>query len=156
MVEKVINLTRGMPPPEVFPTEDLIQCAEAALRRDAKVLLQYGLSPGYLPLRQWLGQQYAVEPDRILVGNSSLEILAFITQTLLRPGQRAFVESPSYDRAIKLLERAGAEVVGIPLENDGLDLTVLEKELRKGAPALTYIVVDFQNPMGITISREKR
>ena len=156
MVEKVINLTRGMPPPEVFPTEDLIHCAEAALRRDAKVLLQYGWSPGYLPLRTWLAQQYAAEPNQILVGNSSLEILAFVTETLLRPGQRAFVESPSYDRAIKLLRRAGAQVVGIPLEKDGLNLTVLEEELKKGVPALAYIVVDFQNPMGITISLKKR
>ena len=91
-----------MPPPEVFPTEDLVQCAEAALRQDADVLLQYGRSPGYAPLREWLGQQYGVGPEQILIGNSSLEIFVFITQTLLQPGNRAFIESPSYDRSIKI------------------------------------------------------
>ena len=156
MAEQTINLTRGMPPVEVFPAEDLVQCGEAALRRDPNVLLQYGRSPGYAPLREWLGQQYGVGPDQILIGNSSLEIFCFVTQTQLKSGTRAFVESPSYDRAITLLRRAGAEVVGIPLEEDGLDLAVLEDELKEGVPVLVYLIADFQNPMGITTSLEKR
>lgn len=156
MTEPIINLTRGMPPPEVFPTEDLIQCGEAALRRDPDVLLQYGRSPGYAPLREWLGQQYGVGPDQVLIGNSSLEIFAFSTQTLLRPGERAFVESPSYDRSITLLRRAGARVVGIPMEEDGMDMAVLEKELKQGPPALMYLITDFHNPTGTTTSLEKR
>jgi 2-aminoadipate transaminase len=156
MAEPIINLTRGMPPPEVFPTEDLIECGEAALRRDPNVLLQYGRSPGYAPLREWLGQQYGVGPDQILIGNSSLEIFSFTTQTLLRPGDRAFVESPSYDRSITLLQRAGAQVVGIPLKEGGMDMTVLEEELKQGPPALMYLITDFHNPTGITTSLEKR
>jgi len=145
-----------MPPPEVFPTEDLIQCGEATLRRDPDVLLQYGRSPGYAPLREWLGQQYGVGPEQVLIGNSSMEIFAFITQTLLQPGDRAFIESPSYDRSITLLRRAGAQVVGIPLEEDGPDLTALEDELKQGAPVLMYVITDFHNPTGITTSLDKR
>jgi len=156
MAEPIINLTRGMPPVEVFPTEDLIQCGEAALRRDPNVLLQYGRSPGYAPLREWLGQQYDVGPEQVLIGNSSLEIFSFITQTLLRPGDRVFVESPSYDRSITLLRRARAQVVGITLEDDGIDLAVLEKELKQEPPALMYVITDFHNPMGITTSLDKR
>lgn len=156
MAGSIINFTRGMPPPEVFPTEDLVQCGEAALRRDPDVLLQYGRSPGYAPLREWLGQQYGVGPDQVLIGNSSLEIFSFVTQTLLRPGDRAFVESPSYDRSITLLRRAGAQVVGIPMEEDGMDMTVLEEELKQGLPALMYLITDFHNPTGITTSLEKR
>ena len=156
MTQPIINLTRGMPPPEVFPTEDLIQCGEAALRQDPNVLLQYGRSPGYAPLREWLGQQYGVGPDQILIGNSSMEIFAFITQTLVQPGDRAFIESPSYDRSITLLRRAGAQVVGIPVEEDGPDLTVLEDELKQGAPVLMYVITDFHNPTGITASLDKR
>jgi 2-aminoadipate transaminase len=156
MTEPIINLTRGMPPVEVFPTEDLIQCGEAALRRDPNVLLQYGRSPGYAPLREWLGQQYGVAPEQVLIGNSSLELFAFITQTLLRPGDRVFVESPSYDRSITLLRRAGAQVVGIPLEDDGMDMGMLEEEVKQGRPSLLYLITDFHNPMGITTSLEKR
>ena len=156
MTQSIINLTRGMPPPEVFPTEDLIQCGEAALRQDPNVLLQYGRSPGYAPLREWLGQQYGVGPEQVLIGNSSMEIFAFITQTLLRPGDRAFIESPSYDRSITLLRRAGAQVVGIPVEDDGPNLAVLESELKRGVPVLIYVITDFHNPTGITTSLEKR
>ena len=156
MPQPIINLSRGMPPVELFPTEELIECGEAALRRDGDVLLQYGRSPGYAPLREWLGQQHGVGPDQILIGNSSLEIFSFITETLLRPGDRAFVESPSYDRSITLLRRAGAQVVGIPVEEDGLDMTVLEEELKQGPPALMYLITDFHNPTGITTSLEKR
>jgi 2-aminoadipate transaminase len=151
----VINLTRGVPPVDVFPVEDLIACQEAALRRDAEVLLQYSHA-GYLPLREWLGQQYAVGPEQVLTGNSSMEIFSFIAEVLVPNGARAFVESPSYDRAITALRRTGAEVVGIPLESDGVNLTALERELEKGVPGLMYLIADFQNPMGITTSLEKR
>ena len=152
MPKPVIDLTRGIPPPEVFSTEDLIQCGETALRRDSDVLLQYGRSPGYAPLREWLGQRYGVGPEQILIGNSSMEIFAFITQTLLQPGDRAFIESPSYDRSITLLRRAGAQVVGIPVEEDGPNLAVLENELKQGAPVLMYVITDFHNPTGITLA----
>jgi 2-aminoadipate transaminase len=156
VTEPVINLTRGVPPVELFPTEDLIRCSEAALRRDAAVLLQYGRSPGYKPLREWLGAVYGPGPDSVFVGNSSLEILAFAAQVFLGPGKRAFVETPSYDRAITLLRRPGSDVVGIPLRDDGLDLDALEAEIKKGVPSLLYTIADFQNPMGVSTSLEKR
>jgi hypothetical protein len=63
-----------------------------------------------------------------------------------------FIESPSYDRAITTLRRTGAEVVGIPLETDGVNLNVLEDELKKGTPTLMYVIADFQNPTGVTTS----
>jgi 2-aminoadipate transaminase len=156
LTESIINLIRGVPPVEAFPTADLIDCGNAALQRDPNVLLQYGRPPGYAPLRAWLGERYGVGPEQVLLGNSSLEVFAFITHTLSPPGARVFVESPSYDRAIILLRRAGVELVGIPLEDDGLNLSVLKQELEKGAPALMYLIVDFQNPTGETTSLEKR
>ena len=152
----VINMTRGMPPVEVFPVEDIVAASTAALRSDPHVLLQYGRAPGYKPLRELLGGWYGVGADQVMVGNSSLELLDFIARTHLGPGTRAFVESPSYDRAITTLRRAGAEVVGIPLEEDGMDLAALEREIAAGRPSLIYLVTDFQNPMGTTTSLAKR
>jgi len=155
MEHTVINLTRGVPPTDVFPIEDLIACGEEALRRDGAVLLQYSHA-GYPPLRSWLGEQYGVQPERVLTGNSSLEIFSFIAQVLVAPGEPAFVESPSYDRSITLLRHHDAEVVGIPLEKDGVDLDALEAALEDQTPALMYVITDFQNPMGATTSLEKR
>ena len=155
MSESIIDLTRGVPPTDVFPVDDLIECAQMALRRDSAVLLQYSHA-GYRPLREWLADQYDVGVERILTGNSSLEVLSYITGVLLSPGKRAFVEFPSYDRTITLLRRAGAELVGIPLEKDGVNLEALTTELDKGTPTLMYVISDFQNPMGVTTSLEKR
>lgn len=156
MTQPIISLTRGVPDPQVFPSEELADCMQTALQRDPSVLLQYGRSPGYAPLREWLAEQHGVGADQIFTGNGSLEVYTFITQNMVSPGERVFVESPTYDRAITLLRRVGAEVVGIPLEQDGVNLEVLEAELRKGAPVLMYVIADFQNPMGITTSVEKR
>jgi DNA-binding transcriptional MocR family regulator len=155
MTNEIINLTRGVPPREAFPVADLIECGTAAMQRDADTLLQYSHA-GYRPLHEWLGKQYGVGPDQILTGNSSLELFSFIAEHLVEPGARVFIESPSYDRAITTLRRTGAEVVGIPLETDGVNLNVLEDELKKGAPTLMYVIADFQNPMGVTTSLEKR
>lgn len=156
MSDAVINFTRGMPPVEVFPVDDLARAADAALRNDPAVLLQYGRSPGYKPLRELLGSWYGVGPEQVLVGNSSLEIIDFIARTRVAGRGRVFVESPSYDRAITTFRRVGAEVVGIPLQADGADLEALERALVAGPPALFYLVSDFQNPMGVTTSLAKR
>ena len=155
MDKPVINLTRGVPPTDVFPVEDLIECGETALRRDAAVLLQYSHA-GYPPFRQWIAQQYEVEPERVLTGNSSLELFSYIVQVMTSPGERAFVESPSYDRSITLLRHNKADVVGIRLEKDGVDLESLEHALREGSPSIMYVITDFQNPMGVTTSLAKR
>lgn len=152
----MINMTRGNPAPETFPVEALVEASARNLRKDGKVVLQYLHSPGFLPLRDLLAERNGVQPDQVFMGNSSLELFAFLTQILLKPGVRAFVESPTYDRANTLLRRAGVEVVAIPLETDGVDLDVFERELRRGVPGLFYIVADFQNPMGTTTSLAKR
>lgn len=152
----MINLTRGVPPVEVFPIDDLVAAGERSMRQDGKVTLQYVHSPGYLPLRDWLAQDNCVKPEQVFMGNSSLELFSFVTLNLVKPGQRIFMEAPSYDRANTLALRCGAEVVGIPLETDGVNLDAFEAELKKGVPALFYIIADFQNPMGTTTSLAKR
>jgi 2-aminoadipate transaminase len=156
MTEQMINLTRGVPPLDVLPVEEMIMASEAAFNEDGLKLLQYIPSPGYLPLIDLLAERYQVSPDHVFTGNSSLEVMNFIISILLKPGERAFVESPSYDRSIKLMKRSGADVVGIPMESDGVDLSAFEAELKKGAPKLVYIIADFQNPMGTTTSTAKR
>ena len=152
----MINLTRGVPPVEVFPIEDLIRASEKNLREDGKRVLQYLHAPGYPPLVEYLAKKHEVDNDQVVLGNSSLELLQFVTLTEMKAGDYAFIESPSYDRANTLLKRSGANVVGIPLETDGVNLDVFEKELKKNAPKLFYIIPDFQNPMGTTTILEKR
>jgi 2-aminoadipate transaminase len=151
-----IVFTRGVPPPEAFPTDELGECFDAAIREDPSVVLQYGQQPGYAPLRRVLAEEYGVSEDEILVGNGSLQLQDLVSAYLVSSGTSVFTEQPSYDRAIKTFRRRGARVVGIPLEEDGISVERLEAALARELPAFLYLVPDFQNPAGATLSLEKR
>ena len=155
MNEKIV-FTRGVPPPEAFPADELSACFEAAIRDDAPVVLQYGQQPGYAPLREELAGEYAVSDSEILIGNGSLHLQDLVSAHLIGPGMAVFTEQPSYDRAITTFRRRGARAVGIPLERDGISVERLEAALRREVPAFLYLVPDFQNPAGATLSLEKR
>ena len=78
-------------------------------------------------------------------------------QHLIEPGDRVIVEQPSYDRTLLLLERLGAELVGVPLEADGIDVDALERGARRGGPVkLAHVIPNFHNPAGCTLSAAKR
>ena len=155
MADKIV-FTRGVPPPEAFPTEELGACFDAAVRENPAVVLQYGQQPGYSPLREELAREYGVSPHEILIGNGSLQLQDLVSSYLVRPGAAVYTEQPSYDRAIKTFRRRGARTVGIPLEEDGISIERLEAALEREVPAFLYLVPDFQNPAGATISLEKR
>ena len=155
MAGKIV-FTRGVPPPEAFPTEELGACFDAALRENPNVVLQYGQQPGYALLREELAGEYGVSPQEILIGNGSLQLQDLVSSYLLKPGAAVYTEQPSYDRAIKTFRRRGARTVGIPLEEDGISVERLEVALRREVPVFLYLVPDFQNPAGATLSLEKR
>ncbi|MFB6215151.1 MAG: PLP-dependent aminotransferase family protein, partial [Candidatus Bipolaricaulia bacterium] len=127
------------------------------MEQDGRSLLQYGDSRGFTPLREKLADWYeGATSDGILVGNGSLQILDMIANLYLDPGDTVAVESPTYDRAITLFNRTGAEVLGVNLEKDGPDIEELEDLLETHEPTLLYTIPDFQNPTGISASAEKR
>ena len=156
IVADKIVFTRGVPPPEAFPTEELGDCFDAAVRENPGVVLQYGQQPGYAPLREELAGEYGVSPQEILIGNGSLQLQDLVSSYLVGPGAVVYTEQPSYDRAIKTFRRRGARAVGIPLEEDGISVERLETALGREVPAFLYLVPDFQNPAGATLSLEKR
>jgi len=157
MTQPVIKFTRGVPPPESFPTQEISDCAVSLLQRDSDIVLQYGTSGGYQPLRQYLAEQAGVPLNRVAIGEGSLQLCDIAARILLEPGSLVYTESPSYDRSINILRRTGARVVGIPLEDDGIDITAISSRLAGGErPVLFYIIPDFQNPSGTVLSLEKR
>jgi DNA-binding transcriptional MocR family regulator len=152
-----ISFARGVPAPECLPVEELADCAKAALERDGTAVLLYGPGGGYGPLREWLASRHGVEPSRVVVTSGSLQGFVFLAERLVRPGTRVLVEAPTYDRPIKILRRLGAEIAGIPMDDDGLDPDALEQALRGGEkPAFLYTIATFQNPSGRTLSEERR
>jgi 2-aminoadipate transaminase len=155
MNEKIV-FTRGVPPPEAFPTDELSACFEAAIRDDAAIVLQYGQQPGYAPLRRGIAKEYGVSDGEVFIGNGSLHLQDLVSAHLISPGMAVFTEQPSYDRAITTFRRRGARVIGLPLEEDGVSVARLEAALQREVPAFAYLVPDFQNPAGATLSLEKR
>src|SRR5689334_17256346 len=143
-----IVFTRGVPPPEAFPTDQLAICFDAALHADPAVVLQYGQQPGYPLLRRLLAVEYGVSEREIMIGNGSLQLQDLFASYLVRPGATVLTEQPSYDRSITTFRRRGAKVIGIPMENDGISIERLEAALRQQIPTFIYLVPDFQNPAG--------
>src|SRR6266508_5964018 len=128
---ETISFARGIPAPECLPVEELADCARAALERDGATVLSYGSSAGYGPLRDWIAARHGVDPMRVLVTNGSLQGMVFLAERFA--GQRVIVESPTYDRPLKILASRGIEVTAVPMDDDGLDLDALEQALETGA-----------------------
>ena len=152
-----ISFARGVPTPEALAVDELADCARAALERDGTRILLYGPGGGYGPLREWIAARHAVEPSRVVVTSGSLQGFVFLCEQLVKPGTRVLVEAPTYDRPLKILARLGAEVVGLPMDDDGLLPDALETALASGdKPAFLYTIATFQNPSGRTLSEERR
>jgi DNA-binding transcriptional MocR family regulator len=153
----VVSFARGVPAPECLAVDELADCARAAIERDGTSVLSYGPGGGYAPLREWIAERHGVEPARVVVTSGSLQGFVFLVEQLVRPGARVLVEAPTYDRPLKILRRLGAEIVGIPMDDDGLRIDELERALAQGEqPALLYTIATFQNPSGRTLSEERR
>ena len=116
----MISFARGVPAPECLAVDELADCARAAVERDGRTILSYGPGGGYGPLREELAARYGVEPGRILVTSGSLQGFVFLAEQLVQPGTRVLVEAPTYDRPLKILARLGAEVVTVPMDDEGL------------------------------------
>ena len=150
----VISFARGIPAPECLPVAELADCAKAAVERDGDVVLSYGSTLGYAPLREWLAERHGVEPGRVLVTNGSLQAFHFVLDLL--GGGRVLVERPTYDRPRKILAARGIDFGEVPVDADGLDVDALECELGGGSTAFVYTIPTFQNPTGSTLSPERR
>src|SRR5579862_7372025 len=152
-----ISFARGVPAPECLPVEELADCARAAIEAGGPAVLSYGPGGGYGPLREWIATRHGVEPARVVVTSGSLQGFVFLAEQLVEPGTRVLVEAPTYDRPLKILKRLGAELVGLPMDDEGLDVDALERALADGAkPAFLYTIATFQNPSGRTLSAERR
>jgi 2-aminoadipate transaminase len=156
-MSSIIQLTRGVPAIESFPSARLAECAQAVLAQAGGVILQYGKSGGYPPLRALIASDADVDEGRVIVAPGTLQLQDFCFHALLEAGDVVYVEEPTYDRTLTLLRRRGARLVSFPLEDDGPDVDDVEARLRGGEkPVLFYIIPDFQNPSGTVASTEKR
>jgi 2-aminoadipate transaminase len=157
MADGVISFARGAPSADILPSELVREAAARALEADWERALSYGTGRGHPGLCEWVAEFHGVGVDQVMVTNGSLEGGALLFENAVAPGDRVVVEQPSYDRTLLLLQRRGAALTGVPLDEDGINLSYLEEVLEVGpTPKLVHIIPSFHNPAGCTLSDEKR
>lgn len=159
--DKLINFASGHPSTEVFQGAMIKKYMNLAMKEADKELFQYGAHQGYMPLRQsfkkFVNSKGAVikAEDDLIITYDSVEAIFLTASALVSRGDKVIVENPSYVNAIKSFQLQGAEIVGVSMEDDGVNLDELEFAMKMGAK-LFYTVPNFGNPSGITMSLEKR
>jgi len=157
---EVISFAGGLPAPEIFPVERFREACQQVLTTNPSIALQYGPTEGYRPLRELIVAHMArygilATVDNILITSGSQQALDLIAKLLINRGDRILVESPTYLGALQAFDLMGAEYVTVPTDADGLQTSEMERALRSG-PKFMYILPNFQNPGGTTLSRERR
>jgi 2-aminoadipate transaminase len=156
----IISFAGGLPAPEVFPLQQIQDACDTVLRENGAQSLQYSTTEGYLPLREMIARHNArfsveVSADNIMITSGSQQALDFIGRLFLNRGDYIVVESPTYLGALQAWNAYGAQYVSVPTDEDGMIVDELEKALRVG-PKFIYVLPNFQNPSGSTLSLERR
>lgn len=156
----VISFGGGMPAPEIFPTEQFLAASERVLRNQSSQALQYGATEGYKPLREFIVQRssrYGIEitPDNVLITTGSQQALDLLGKVFINRGDRILVENPTYLGALQAWRAYGAEFATVPMDEDGMIVDELEHLLRSGIKFI-YVLPNFQNPTGVTLSSGRR
>lgn len=160
---EVISLAGGNPAPELFPNKEMAEFAKDVLENNPVLALQYGITEGYMPLRQLVAELLAEREginedfnDTIIVsgGQQGIELA---TKCLVNEGDVVIVEEPSFIGALNAFRSYGAKLVGVPVCDDGMDIDALKKAVAENDNVkVIYTIPTFQNPSGITMSLEKR
>ena len=159
--QNVVDFSSSRPSEQLFPLEAFRKtCAEVLANPRLQSLLQLGSPLGYAPLRTWLlnqakQQNTATDNDDILITNGCQQALDILRRALIRPGTKVAIEEPVYPGLRNLFLDAGADLIGIPVTSEGLDLNALHRALEVGAKVVV-VTPSFQNPTGASIPAAAR
>lgn len=157
----------GHPAPDALPLQELAEATERALDREGRELAHYIAAEGHLGLRQVVARKMAlhervtVSPEHIIIGNGSSQLIAMLIDCFLDPGDTVLSEEFTYVGTLRRLQRARANVIGIPADANGMRMDCLEDTLRtlqqQGVrPKFIYTLTNFHNPLGVDLSVERK
>jgi len=156
----IISFAGGLPAPEVFPVREFREACNSVLENFGPQALQYSTTEGYGPLREMIARRTArysveVDIDNILITSGSQQALDFIGRLFINRGDYIVVESPTYLGALQAWDAYGAQYISVRTDENGMIVDELEAALRVG-PKFIYVLPNFQNPSGSTLSLERR
>lgn len=160
----LISLSFGLADPTRFPHEQIAAATAAVMEDDAALALNYGPAfPGLVDqvVARLRGQGVEAEPENIIIGYGSSQILALLPQVFVEPGDVVIIEGPSFMGAVRRFSMAGARLVTVPVDGEGMDVDALEATLadlaRQGVrPKFIYTIPTFHNPTGVTMPLARR
>ncbi len=157
----IISFAGGFPDPALFDVEGIAESSRAVLAGNPGPVLQYGATEGYQPLREGISRFMAakgssVAPDGLIVTTGSQQALDLVGKTLISPGDKIIVEAPTFLATIQCFRLYGANIIGAPIDADGVDVDKLEQLIEQHKPKLVYLIPTFGNPSGATLSLARR
>jgi 2-aminoadipate transaminase len=155
-----ISFAGGLPAPEVFPVAEVEAATARVLAAEGTRALQYSTTEGYLPLREMLVrhmERYGIEvtPANVLITSGSQQALDLIGKLMINAGDQILTEEPTYLGALQAWNTYQARYLGVPTDDDGMQVDQLESRLRSG-PKFLYVLPNFQNPGGTTLPLARR
>ncbi len=160
---EIISLAGGNPAPELFPNEEMAETAYKVLKENPVAALQYGITEGYTPLRNSVKallkerENIDEEFNETIIVTGGQQGIELAVKCLVNEGDGVIVEEPSFVGALNTFRSYGANLIGVPLEDDGMNIDQLKKAIKENKNIkIIYTIPTFQNPSGITMSVEKR
>jgi len=164
---EIISFAGGLPNPTAFPTEAVAKITGEIMKSDGASALQYSPTEGDPKLKEQIIAHHArqggpeLKPENVLVTVASQQGLDLIAKIFIDRGDEVLVGVPTYVGGLGAFRSYGANMVGIPLDADGMDMAAVETELERARcagtkPKFIYVIPDFQNPAGITLSEDRR
>jgi len=157
----VINLSHGAPPPEFFPMAHLRDALNTVLDRDGARALSYEVPEGFGPLRASVRDYVSAlgihcNADHVLITGGAQQALDLVVQALLSEGDTIVTENPTYLGLLDIARTRRVQIHGVPLEEDGMRLDMLENYILDNRPRLIYVMPSFHNPAGVVMPLHRR
>ncbi|MCB5262429.1 MAG: PLP-dependent aminotransferase family protein [Candidatus Cloacimonetes bacterium] len=162
----LISFSGGFPAPATFPTVELKEIMMKVMDTEAAFALQYGATEGDNLLRTLLVERYKAQGvdmgvENLIITTASQQALDLIAKIFIDRDDYVFVGLPSYLGGLSAFNSYGAKMIGIPMDDEGEDPEFMENELKKLAvigkkPKFIYLIPDFQNPAGVTMTEKRR
>lgn len=158
---EIISFAGGAPSPDLFPTEELEQISARIFRDNGVKALQYGITEGYDPLRDFVKARMVKQgiikgSEGVIITTGGQQVIDLTARALVNEGDIVAVERPSFVGGLNNFRSYNARLVDVPVAEDGLDLDAFEEILKREKVRLLYTIPTFQNPSGITMCLKKR
>ena len=160
---EVVSLSAGNPAPDAFPAEAVAEISAKLLKENPVLALQYGLTEGYVPLRdalkKYMVEKYNVnmEGNDLIITSGAQQVMDLVTKSLVNEGDVVITEAPSFIGSLNTFRSYNAKLVGVKMDDDGMNMDELEKALKENENIrFIYTIPNFQNPSGVTMSLPKR